>query len=72
MTKYDLVQAKIFLHIRRGLRHKIGQFLLDNFLRSLQSDLFLFSRTFAKPTFEYCIAEHIRFSVPFLYFQSRP
>ena len=25
-AKYDLDQAKIFLHIRRGLRHKIEQF----------------------------------------------
>ena len=37
-AKYDLGQAKIFLHIRRGLRHKMGEFRLDNFPRSLQSD----------------------------------
>ena len=37
-AKYDLDQAKIFMHIKRGLCHKIGQFWLDNFLRSLQSD----------------------------------
>ena len=52
-AKYDLDQAKIFLHIRRGLRHKIEQFWLENFPRSLQSDLFLFNRTYATPTFEW-------------------
>ena len=40
-VKYDLDKTKIFLHIKRGLRHKMKKFWLDDFLRSLffeQSD----------------------------------
>ena len=40
--------------------------------RRCRMTLFLFNRTCATPTFEYCIAEHIRFSVTFLYFLSLP